>query len=100
MDPKKDNRVDAAQLVAICEEHSLLLGLIHACNNGLGDYILPLTHMAKILVEAEAGDTVGNEAALYAGHLLLSYLALLMAGQALPAGRCWRPSAPHPNSPF
>jgi len=62
--------------------------LIHACNNGLGDYTRPLAFMSAIILAT--GATKGeeeSEAVLYAGHMILSYIGMLFAGQALPRGR-------------
>ena len=84
VDPKKrESIVDLDQLVKICHENSLLMALIYVCNNGLGDYTQPLEFMTAIVIPEEEE----TEAILYCGHVILTYLGMLFAGQALPCDR-------------
>jgi len=46
---EKGALVDLDQLCKLCIEHSLLMALIHVCNNGLRNYTKPLELMSGIL---------------------------------------------------
>jgi len=46
------------QVVTLCREHSLSLGLLYVYNKGLDDYITPLDHLMTLLANEPEEDSV------------------------------------------
>jgi len=82
VDPTKEVLVDLDQLVKLCSEHSLLLALIHVCNNGLGDFVRPL----EIISGQMTSETDDTEAE-YCAQITLVYLEMVFSGHAIPSGQ-------------